>query len=654
MSRPTAPAAAAAVSPGWIERAPAWVVALVVTLAVAIAYQPVWTAGFIWDDDQLVTANPLIKSPGGLWDFWFTTKAHDYWPVVSTSFWIEWRLWGMNAAGYHATNLVLHALAAVQVWALLRRLRIPGAAVAALLFALHPVNVESVAWIAQRKNTLSMVFYLLAIHAYLRGEVRDGPPGRSTFPGLSGGGWYALSLAAFALALLSKGSVAMLPVVLLGVVWWQRPLVSGDWLRVAPFAVLAAVLVKVNIWFQTHGWDDVVIRTAGLGERLAGAGAVFWFYLSKALWPTELMFIYPQWRIDATAVWWWVPLGAAVVTLAGLAWGARGRARPVFFAYAYFGVALVPAVGLVDVYFMKYSLVADHYQHLAIVGVIALGAAGWSTWHAGARGAMQLAACAALGVAVLALGGQTWRLAGTYRDGETLYRATLATNPDCWLAHNNLGASISDAQPDEARKHFEAALRLKPDYPDAHLNLGRSYELRGDLPAALAHYETAVKLRPKFLEARVALGTALRRAGRLPEALRQLEEAVRLNADYVPARYNLANALLQAERFAEAAAHYRAALRVQPEFGEAQANLGNALLFTDDLAGAERAYREAARLRPTLVPAYSNLATVLARQGRLAESLAALEAAQRLAPTDTGLAARAEETRAALRAGENR
>ncbi|MBI5769328.1 MAG: tetratricopeptide repeat protein [Verrucomicrobia bacterium] len=653
MNRPTSPPASPGPT-GGAERRRFGVMVALVAVAVAVTYQPVWTAGFIWDDDQLVTANPLIKSPGGLGDFWFTTKAHDYWPVVSTSFWIEWRLWGLNAAGYHLTNLGLHAIAAVLIGWILRRLKIPGAEIAAVLFAVHPVNVESVAWIAQRKNTLSMVFYLLSIAGYVRAEEARGPAaGRWGPPDARW--WYGLSFAAFALAMLSKGSVAMLPVVLLIVIGWRRPVEWGDAWRLAPFAGLAAGLAKVNIWFQTHGWEEVVIRTAGWAERVAGAGAAFWFYLSKALWPANLMFIYPQWRIDPASPAWWLPLGAAVAGLAGLVWlVARGRARALFFAYVYFGVALVPAVGLVDVYFMKYSLVADHYQHLALAGIVALGAAAWSRWHERAGDGVRWLARAGLGAAVVALGAQTWRTARTYRDGETIYRATLERNPDCWLAHNNLGALLKDTHRDEAVGHFQAALRLKPDYAEAHGNLGHVRETQGDLPAALAHYEAAVKLGPKLREARVDLGALLRRLGRLPEAIQQLETAVRLNPDFVPARYNLGNALLQAERLDEAAAQYRAALRLQPEFGEAHSNLGNALFLGGDLAGAEQAYRAAARLRPELVQAHSNLATVLARQGRLAESLAALEAAQRLTPADPGLTARVEETRAALRAAEKR
>ncbi len=316
--RRTVPAQPAAVMPHSSRARVVAGAALIAALTIFGYYPALW-GGFIWDDETLVTKNPLIKAPDGLVRFWFTAEAPDYWPMTSTTFWLEWRLWGMNSSGYHWTNLLLHIASAFLVWAILHALAIPGGYLAALLFAVHPVNVESVAWIAQRKNTLAMFFFLLSILWYLR--VDGGRKARDLECGLAL--FYWLSLLAFVLAMLSKGSVAILPVVLLLIVWWQtRRLALGDFIRTAPFFVVAIVLAAVNVWFQTHG-TGFEIRHAAFSERAAGAGGVIWFYLSEALAPIDLMFVHPQWQVRSGDLLWWLPLLAALAVTA-LLWRIAG------------------------------------------------------------------------------------------------------------------------------------------------------------------------------------------------------------------------------------------------------------------------------------------------------------------------------------------
>jgi hypothetical protein len=287
---------------------------LLVVIGLAV-YLPSLRNGFVWDDDSFLTKNALIKAPDGLARFWFSTQATDYWPVTSTSLWLEWRLWGMHAAGYHATNLALHLAEALLLWSILRRMRVPGAYLAALLFAVHPVNVESVAWIAQRKNLVAMLFYLLAIFGFLRSGWIS--PGARKW-GLA----YVLSLLAFLLALLSKGSVAPLPFVLLGLIAWQRRPRGSDLVGLAPFFGISATLVAVNVWFQTHGTHEIIRQADGI-QRLLGAAAAVWFYLWKALIPVDLIFVYPQWHISASDWRWWGPLMAAMALTLWL--GAKAR-----------------------------------------------------------------------------------------------------------------------------------------------------------------------------------------------------------------------------------------------------------------------------------------------------------------------------------------
>ena len=561
-----------------------WLAAAALVGITLLVYLPSLQGGFIWDDDNFLTLNPLIKASDGLYRFWFTTQATDYWPVTSSTLWLEWRLWGPHPAGYHATNLTLHVAEVLLLWTILRRLRLPGATLAALLFAVHPANVESVAWIAQRKNLVAMLFYLLSVLWFLRTgwynkgsgpasqEVgRFGPKRRSGLgtTRATSDGWpepfYWLSLLAFSLAMLSKGSVAPLPVVLLGLIAWRRRLVLRDGIRVAPFFAVAAALAAVNVWFQTHG-SGIAIRSVSGIDRLLGAGAIVWFYLGKALWPIHLIFIYPQWHISAGAGVWWVPLAAAL----GMTWLLWRKSRAAFFAWAYFCVMLVPVMGFADIAFMEYAPVANHYAHLAIIGVVGLAASAWSRWRRSSRAP----ALGAAAIVVCALGCLTWRQNRIYQNVERLYRTTLEQNPGAWVAHGNLGGLLAGTgRLQEAIPHFVEALRLKPDYPQARVSLGSALASQGRLGEARAQFEEALRLRPDFADGHYNLALVLGATGHRDEAVAQFEEALRLRPNFAEAHNNLGIALAQSGRVPDAISHFEAALKINPDYAEARANL---------------------------------------------------------------------------------
>ncbi len=527
-----------------------WALIFAVTV---LAYLPTLRNGFVWDDDTFLTDNRLIKAPDGLQRFWLTTEPPDYWPVTSTTLWLEWRLWGLHPAGYHLTNLLLHAAEACLLWSILRHLRLPGALLAALLFAVHPVNVESVAWIAQRKNLMAMLFFLLAVEGFLRTRWwrEQDRKGAAREPA------YWLSLAAFVLAMLSKGSAAMLPLVLLGLIAWRRRPTRGDGVRLLPFFLVAAGLAAVNVWFAAHAAKGVV-RSAGFEERLVGSGAVVWFYLGKALWPARLIFVYPQWPIDPHRLVWWLPGLAVLAVSAGLWLWVRPRALA--FAWAYFVVMLVPVMGFTDVYFMKYSLVADHYQHLAIIGVIAAAAAGLA---AVARGWARPAAWVLGGVLVGSLGALTWRQCLMYRDSETLYRAILAENPNAWMAHNNLvNILVGTNRLPEAVGELREALRLQPEAENEN-NLGVALVRLGHPIEAVPHYQAAVRLQPGHPEFLYNLGLALSQTGQAEAALGPLTEVVRRLPQFPGGHFALAAALRQSGRGDAAEAERAIALRLQ-------------------------------------------------------------------------------------------
>lgn len=596
-----------------------------------VVYEPSIHGGFLLDDGLLLTDNAIVKSSDGLSRFWFSTDPVDYWPVTNTSFWLEWRLWGMNPTGYHVTNLVLHVVGCLLIWVLLRQLGIPGAFWAALLFAVHPVNVESVAWIAQRKNVLALVFFLLSAIWYLKADA-ESPPEQFKICRPTVGGWYGLSLLAFVAAMLSKGSVALLPVMLLAVVWWRRGLSRWDWLRTSPFFAVAVVLTCVNIWFQSNHGEEAV-RDAGFLERLLGAGAVVWFYLGKALLPVDLAFVYPKWHIDAGNWLWWLPLAAAAGTTVAFWWFRRGWARHVFLAWIVFCAALVPVMGFTDVGFMKYSLVADHYQHVALVAAVAAVAAGWCAARRRAGGMTRWAADAVAVAAVAALVLLGRQQSGHYCDPLTLYETSLVKNPDCALLHNNLGKAYSElGQTETALEDYRRALAIDPDSSQVHNNLGVVLRRMGQLRESIKHYRHAVRLHPDSAEAHNNLGVALGETGQTDEALKEFHEALRLKPNYPGALNNLGNHHARAGQSDKAVEYFRQALRLDPDYAEALYNLGNEWMKARQFQDAVDCYQQAIQARPDYPEAYVNLGSALAQSGGLSEAIRCFQEALRLQP----------------------
>jgi len=597
--------------------------ATLIILLTVVAYVPAMRGGFIWDDGLLISENRTVRASDGLYRFWFTTEAPDYYPLAWSLWWLEWRLWGDSTTGYHVVNVLLHAVNAVLVWIILRHLKIPGAWLAGLLFAVHPVNVATVAWISEQKNTLSMLFYAVAILLYLRFD----EDGRWR--------WYGLSLAAFLLALLSKSAVVMLPVVLLGCVWWTRGKVRWkDFLRCGPFFGLSLVLGLVTIWFQYHqALGGYTIRAASFPSRLAAAGWVPWFYLYKALLPLNLTVIYPKWQIDASR---WVSYLPGIILVGCLIvfwWRRKTWGRPLLFGLGYFVVMLFPVLGFFDQGFYQFSLVADHWQYCSIVGAIALSvAAGEMIFRRMGEQRRCLGTVAGMAV-LMVLAVATWRRGHVYADEETLWRDNVAKNPNAWLAHHNLGIALGQAgRIQEAIWHWEQALRIKPDYARTHYNLGIALGQVGKLADAIAHYEQALRIKPDYAEAHNSLGAALWQAGRIQEAIGHYEQALRIKPDYAEAHNNLGTVLAGQGRVSEAIAEYAAALRIKPDYADAHYNLGVALASQGRISEAIAEYAAALRIKPDHAEAHHDLGIVLAGQGRVEEAIAEYRASLRIKP----------------------
>ncbi len=617
--------------------------ALLLALTVAL-YLPALRSGTAFDDDVFVFENPLIAAPDGLLKLWFSTEPPDYFPLTSSMLWLEWRLWSADPFGYHLVNVLLHAFGCVLLGRALGRLGVPGAWPAALLFAVHPVNVETVAWITQRKNTLSFVLLLLSFLAWMRFEDLEGQ-GRSQRRA-----WLA-SLGWFLLALLSKTSVVILPPALLLCAWWRRGRVTArDLLRTAPFFGLAVALGLVTVWYQTYSnIGDEVVRSDGFPSRLALAGRAVWFYLGKAVRPLDLAAVYPRWVADVGLVATWLPLAALVVVFTAL-WVARRTrlGRPLLFALAFDVLALLPVLGFGDIYFMRYSLVADHWQHVALVAPVALAAAGLTRLGdslALPANPWPLVAPLAAVLAVL-----SWRQQAAWRDDEALWTDTLAKNPSAWVAEYGLGHAL-DARGavEEAVPHLQRALRLSPDHADAHFNLAHALVRLGRPEEALAHYGQVLRLQPAHADARNNLGVALHLLGRHEEAAACYEESLRLAPDDVPSRFNLGLAQQALGRDREAAAHFEQVLQRQPEHAQALARLSLLLATGDEgvLRDVPRAVALAERLLAMAgdgdVTALDTLAVAHAAAGRFDEAARREEQAVERAP-----AARQAELRARL------
>jgi tetratricopeptide (TPR) repeat protein len=628
---------------------------MLILVATVVAYLPALSGKFIWNDSDYVTA-PALRSVDGLARIWTEPGAvEQYYPILHSAFWVQHRVFGDNPFGYHLVTVLLHAGAALLFGLIVHRLLekdagletapslrgqfsgfrsqvsgfgFPAGFLAALLFALHPVHVESVAWISEQKNTLSLIFYLAAALAYLRFDETRRP------------GAYVAAVVLFVISLGCKTVTATLPAALWVVLWWKRGRL--EWRRdgwpLMPWLVLGIVAGLFSSWVeQTYlgakGEDFDLPALA----RVLVAGRAIWFYAGKLVWPADLNFIYPRWTVDATVGWQWLfPLG--VLATGAALWALRRRTRGPLAAFLLFTGSLFPVLGFVNLYGARYSWVWDHWQYLPDLGLIALAAAGLA---AGGRlmgpGFRWLGRGLVAALAVL-LGALTWSHCGMFRDDETLYLTTIARNPGAWMAHHNLGRlrSLQPGRMDDAIVHYQASLRLNPDNADAHNNLGLAWAtVPGKMNDAQAAFEEALRLNPNHAGAHNNLGNVYAQtAGRLEDAAVQFQEALRLDPAYAAAHYNLGNIRAQSSgRGNEAIAAYEATLRLDPNHAGAHNNLGNVLSEMPGRLGEAIAHYEAAlRLQPDYESAWYNLAVCRFDAGNLPGAAVAFREVLRLSP----------------------
>ena len=548
--------------------------ALIVLLTFGV-YWPALRGGFVWDDLLMVQKNPLVTGEGRWHSIWFQAD----FPLTTIALWLQHLLWGENSAGYHVVNVMLHALNALLVWRVLAELKVRGAWLAGMIFAVHPVGAASAAWISELKNTLSLAFFLLSLVWYLRSEnvASDGWRVTGKSHGVTSR-YYWLSLSAFLLALLSKTSTVMLPVVLLACAWWQRGRVTrGDVWRALPFFALSLCFGLATVWIQKHQIiAGETVQTENFLGRLAGAGMALWFYLGKALLPLPLSIVYRRWQIDAASIVSWLPLLLWVLGLA-VGWRFRqGRGRHALFALGCFTVTLFPVMGFFDMYYMAFSRVSDHFQYLPLICVAALVAA---VLHAGLPEKILPWAAASL---VLGLSLLTFERARVFATDENLWTDTLAKNPAAWNAHNNLGCIRAEqGRWDEALGHFETSLKFNPRNVKAVVNLGKTRAARGNFAEAETHFQAALKMKSNDPEVHTHYGLMLARMGRNDEAATHLGEAIRLRPE-IGTRLTLAGVYRSAGKAREAIEQCREVLRTKSDQLEALSNLAWLLATTAD------------------------------------------------------------------------
>ena len=565
---------------------------LILIAVTLLAYQPAWNGQPLMDDELHLVTTPELRSVSGLVSLWIEPQTtRQYHPLVDTVFWIEDKLWGDSMLGYHLVNIVLHAAAALMLLKILREIEIPGAWLAAAVFALHPVQADSVAWLVELKNTLSAIFFFGCVLAYLR------------FDRNRTAASYALVLLLFCIGLLAKAIVAMFAVTVLILFWWKRGRL--EWNRdvkpIVPFVALGIIAGLFTAWMERNFSGAEPFALSFL-DRILIAGRSFWFYVSKVFWPSNLMFIYPRWDISA-AVWWQYLFPLATLCVFAVSWILRKRWRWLLAGLLFFGAMLLPLLGFVDMSFFRYSFVADHFQYLAMLGIIVPLSAGGAILLNRPSDWARIAGYGLCLTLLAALTALTFRHSEMYRDLQTCSRMILERNPTHWLAQNNLGVALLQ---------------------------------KGELDTAIAHFDLALQKAPRGSKVgkmvRFNLGSAFSRKGLSDEAIAQFEKALSIDPNYAAAHHNLANVLRRQRRFSEAITHYESALKIEPRSALTMNNLGWMLATCPDplfrngakaVAVAEQADRLSGGGDPLIL---HTLAAAYAENGQFSQ---AIETAQR-------------------------
>ena len=608
---------------------PIEVVAII--LLTLLIYFSSLTNGFIWDDDDYVTNNFSIQKTEGLKEIWFSYKTPQYYPMVFSSFWLEHKLWGLDPTGYRAVNLIFHIFNALLVYIILLVLYRPLALPAALIFAVHPVQVETVAWITERKNIFGAFFYLLTTFFYIRFY--------DTQRKLD----YGLALLSFILALLSKSVTSTFVIVPLLVRWWQgHKFRMLDLIQLVPFGLLGMLAGLNTVYLE-------VVRVGAAGStwslpllgKIVLPGKIILFYVYKLAFPTELIFFYPRWHIDPSVPWQWLPI-ACVASILGLLYFYRAKiGRGAFALFLCFVASLFPALGFFNVYPMMYAYVADHFQYIASISMIILlcASAGFvaqrmvfDRFALDSKTRRMVYVCA-LVLIVSFLGFKSYSYTKAFENRETLFADVIQKNPGAWMAHNNLGmVYISQGKISQAVDRFQATLKIKPKDCTALNNLGNIHKAQGLWEKAREAYETCLAADPTYATAYNNLGLVHVHSGDLQQARDLFEKAVALDPMAHSAHLNLGRLYLQQKQYDRALDHYSKALAIHPYYVEAHLQRGLVYAQTGARDKAREAFDKVLAIDPNNFHAHNNLAIIYSRDGQLQAAVVHFREAVRLNP----------------------
>jgi len=598
------------------SRADLWIY-LALLVAVFAVYGQMRGFEFInYDDPDYVTSNAHVL--GGIsarslaWAFTSTDDAN-WFPLTRLSHLIDVQLFGLDAGAHHLVNVLIHAASALLLFAVMKRItsaRWPSAFVA-FVFAAHPLHVESVAWISERKDVLSALFWMLTMWAYLRYVEKPGAMR------------YGTMLALFCSGLMSKPMIVTLPFVLLLIDYWRQ---RSGWKRLvlekAPLIALAAAAAVATFVIQRGGGSVSTFAQVPLGFRIGNAVTSYFSYLFQFVWPAKLAVFYP---FVSRPLWMEIAAGIALITITAAAL-MRGMPRYFTVGWLWYLGTLIPVIGLIQVGAQSR---ADRYTYIPLIGisiVVAFGAAEFFSKRPRVLAAGAIAVCAAWAIVA-------WNYAACWQSSIALFEHAVQSTEGNYVAWNNLGDALRAAgRADESIRSFATAVEMKPAFADAQDNLGEALLSQGRVDDAMPHLQEAVRLDPKSPEARINLGTALRRHGTMSQAEAQYRAAIVLDPENAAARRGLGNVLGDEGHAPEAAAQYREALRIKPDDPDAHYNLGLLAAQSGDTAAAIAQFMEVIRLQPSSAEAQFNLGTALAQANRMEDAASAFAAAVKLKP----------------------
>lgn len=600
--------------------------ALLIAAAVLWIYWPALHGDWLWDDGVLITDNAVMRDPFGLGKIWLEPGSLiDYQPLKFSVVWLQWHLWGNDTLGYHLTNVVLHTTSALLIWRLLSKFGLRLAWLGGLIFAIHPVQVESVAWIAELKNTLSLPPFLLAMCAWIdyeeRGKSRD----------------YLLALGLFLVAMSCKPTMVMFPMIILLYAWWKRGCIAWKDVRFTlPFFMVSLALGLVTIGFlHHHAIDNDPIPMGGLFSRVTCAGLALAFYFSKCFLPLGLLPIYPRWIIDPSSLEQFLPWPILIFVICYL-WTKRASwGRHALLGLAFFLINLAPFVGFVAGSYMAFTWVMDHILYIPVIGLIGLTVAALDEMGKQLPATYRPYLVGMVTAVVLLLAGESRSYAKIFINEQTLWSYELQYNPNAYLAHNELGlVFLSTGQTDAAIEQFEKALRLKPDYATAQTDIGNALSRKGRVDEALAHYYLALSIDPDDAGAHYNIGNVLMKKGRLDEAIIQYQEALKIRPEESLFHNNLGNAFIQKRQLADAKTQFRNAVQIDPNNIDAHNNLGWVLSQMGLASEAISEFQKALEINPNIPAIHYNLGNALLQVGLVDDAITQFQEDLRLNPND--------------------